>query len=57
MAPVEAEFRRRLNDDAMATEQLAAGIRLFAADTLKLEELIRSLPTQGTGGTSRDARC
>jgi transaldolase len=55
--PVQTQFRRRLNDDAMATEQLAAGIRLFTADTLKLEELIRSMPTQRTGGTSHDSRC
>jgi transaldolase len=36
----EAEFRRRLNDDAMATEKLAEGIRLFAADLAKLRDLI-----------------
>jgi transaldolase len=33
----EATFRWRLNDDAMATEKLAEGIRIFAADTVKLE--------------------
>lgn len=36
----EAEFRRRLNDDAMATEKLAEGIRLFSADLAKLRDLI-----------------
>jgi len=36
----EAGFRYALNGDAMATEKLAEGIRAFAADTLKLEQLI-----------------
>lgn len=36
----EASFRYALNDDAMATEKLAEGIRLFAADAVKLERLI-----------------
>lgn len=36
----EAGFRYALNDDAMATEKLAEGIRLFAADALKLDRLI-----------------
>jgi transaldolase len=31
-----------LNDDAMATEKLAEGIRLFAADAVKLEALIEA---------------
>lgn len=38
--PNEAEFRLALNDDAMATEKLAEGIRNFIADQLKLEQLI-----------------
>jgi transaldolase len=29
-----------MNDDAMATEKLAEGIRNFAADHIKLEQLI-----------------
>lgn len=33
----ERAFRWGLNEDAMATEKLAEGIRLFAADTRKLE--------------------
>jgi transaldolase len=33
----EAAFRWALNDDAMATEKLAEGIRLFAVDAVKLE--------------------
>ncbi|HEU4622566.1 MAG TPA: transaldolase [Burkholderiaceae bacterium] len=36
----EAAFRWQLNEDAMATEKLAEGIRVFAADALKLEALI-----------------
>jgi transaldolase len=36
----EAGFRFALNEDAMATEKLAEGIRAFAADAVKLEKLI-----------------
>ena len=36
----EAGFRYALNADAMATEKLAEGIRAFAADTVKLEQLM-----------------
>jgi len=36
----EAGFRFALNEDAMATEKLAEGIRAFVADTLKLEALM-----------------
>ena len=36
----EAGFRLALNEDAMATEKLAEGIRAFCADTVKLEQLI-----------------
>ena len=39
----EASFRYALNEDAMATEKLAEGIRAFAADAAKLDQLIRSL--------------
>ena len=38
----EKSFRYLLNDDAMATEKLAEGIRLFAKDTLTLEYLVES---------------
>ena len=38
----EPGFRYALNQDAMATEKLAEGIRAFAADTAKLEQLILS---------------
>ncbi|HTJ79953.1 MAG TPA: transaldolase [Rariglobus sp.] len=36
----EKAFRFALNDDAMATEKTAEGIRLFSADIVKLEQLI-----------------
>ena len=36
----EKEFRWMLNEDAMATEKLAQGIRAFAVDQVKLEQLI-----------------
>ncbi len=36
----EAGFRWALNEDAMATEKLAEGIRAFAADAVKLDRLI-----------------
>ena len=36
----EASFRWALNEDAMATEKLAEGIRAFAADALKLDRMI-----------------
>jgi transaldolase len=38
----EAAFRYALNEDAMATEKLAEGIRAFAADTFKLEALMKA---------------
>ena len=38
----ETEFRWAMNEDAMATEKLAEGIRKFAADQCKLEQLIQS---------------
>jgi transaldolase len=37
----EAQFRWALNEDAMATEKLAEGIRKFAIDQRKLEDLIQ----------------
>ncbi|WP_460050985.1 transaldolase [Sessilibacter sp. MAH2] len=40
MSLSEAEFRLQLNDDAMATEKLAEGIRNFIADQEKLETLL-----------------
>jgi len=38
----EKKFRWLLNEDAMATEKLAEGIRLFNADAVKLEQYIGS---------------
>jgi transaldolase len=39
----ERGFRWDLNEDAMATEKLAEGIRLFAADTRMLEQFVREV--------------
>jgi len=39
----ESAFRNMLNDDAMATEKLAEGIRGFSADTVKVEKLVEGL--------------
>lgn len=39
----ESSFRFALNDNTMATEKLAEGIRVFAADTIKLENYIRTI--------------
>ena len=38
----EPAFRFALNEDAMATEKLAEGIRAFAADAVKLEKLMEA---------------
>ena len=38
----ESNFRLQLNNDAMATEKLAEGIRNFCIDTEKLETLLAS---------------
>ena len=40
----EAQFRWALNEDAMATEKLAEGIRAFAVDALKLDRMIEAMP-------------
>jgi transaldolase len=39
----EAEFRWQMNQDAMATEKLAEGIRNFAIDQVKLEQQLTAL--------------
>ena len=36
----EAGFRLALNEDAMATEKLAEGIRAFCADAARLDQLL-----------------
>ena len=38
----EAAFRYALNEDAMATEKLAEGIRAFCVDAVKLEALMKA---------------
>jgi transaldolase len=40
----EKSFRWALNEDAMATEKLAEGIRAFAVDAGKLDHIIQGLP-------------
>lgn len=39
----EKNFRFHLNEDAMATEKLSEGIRMFCADTVKLEQMIAAM--------------
>ena len=43
VSPSESVFRFDLNEDAMATEKLAEGIRNFVKDQIKLETLIGSM--------------
>ena len=38
----ESTFRWMMNEDAMATEKLAEGIRGFAADIVKLEDIVKA---------------
>jgi len=44
----EAEFRWAMNQDAMATEKLAEGIRNFSADQIKLEKLLMNMACEKT---------
>jgi len=37
----EKTFRWMLNEDQMATDKLSEGIRRFAADSIKLENILR----------------
>lgn len=39
----EKTFRLMLNDDAMGTEKLAEGIRVFCADIVRLEQMVEKL--------------
>lgn len=39
----ESQFRWHMNEDPMATDKLSEGIRVFAADTRKLESLIKTM--------------
>lgn len=45
----EKNFRWLMNEDAMATEKTAEGIRRFSADIVKLEALIASMIAQPVG--------
>lgn len=45
----EAIFRWLLNEDQMATEKLSDGIRKFAADTIKLEQLLKDAIKNNSG--------
>lgn len=47
----EAQYRYLHNEDAMAVEKLAEGIRKFAADSIKLEKMLREL-MRNTNGSS-----
>ena len=38
----EAMFRWMLNEDQMATEKLSEGIRKFAADQVKMDNMVRA---------------
>jgi len=44
----EKAFRWQLNEDQMATEKLSDGIRKFAADSIKLENIIKVRLTKWT---------
>jgi hypothetical protein len=59
----EKTFRWLHNEDAMATEKLAEGIRAFAADTVKLEKLVAraarltdEIPEKAAAHPSSDGR-
>ena len=39
----EKTFRWMMNEDAMATEKLAEGIRAFVADSIKLKKMIEEM--------------
>ncbi|MCC7084856.1 MAG: transaldolase [Pirellulales bacterium] len=47
----EKTFRWMLNEDAMATEKLAEGIRHFSADLVKLEKALQQRTTSAVGAT------
>jgi len=46
----EPQFRFQLNENAMATEKLAEGIRLFIVDQIKLEEKLKLLDFPALSG-------
>ncbi len=51
----ERSFRWALNEDAMATEKLAEGIRAFASDAAKLDRLIADVLAGQASGRSAGA--
>ena len=51
----ERSFRWALNEDAMATEKLAEGIRAFASDAVKLDRLIADVLAGQASGRSAGA--
>ena len=46
----EATFRWELNEDQMANDKLSEGIRKFASDSVKLENILK----QRLGGNTSD---
>jgi len=46
----EVAFRTRLNQDAMASDKLAEGIRIFVADAIKLDQLIEKARAGASAG-------
>ncbi len=48
----EADFRWELNEDAMATEKLAEGIRNFTRDTERLEALVTDAGVEAPAAAS-----
>ncbi len=52
----EAEFRWMMNEDPMATEKLAEGIRNFTADLVKLEQLLQKQYLSATSSTFSGAQ-
>jgi transaldolase len=46
----EKQFRWMMNEDAMATEKLAEGIRGFAADLVKLEVIVKAAMKESATG-------
>ena len=43
VATDEKSFRWQFNEDAMATEKTAEGIRQFAADSVKLDKMVAAM--------------
>lgn len=52
----EKKFRLLLNEEAMATEKTAEGIRKFATDIAKLEKFIAAQIHPGADDRGRDSK-